>query len=218
MTNRILIDGIVVIYPHELNEDMNNLIIEKLNAKYIVCNKQYGCITNISKIHNEYKTYIERNTGNIRIHVKFMAGRILPIIGKLLKCTVHMIFNHGIFAQIDQHIKILIPIASIKNGKFIQNTQNGSVFEIKQNKASASASDSTASDSTASDSTASDSDSTASDSDSTASDSTASDSDSTASDSDSTDTLIIKNGDIIKIKITDVKYNKNRYNCIGELC
>jgi DNA-directed RNA polymerase subunit E'/Rpb7 len=200
MTNRILIDGIVVIYPHELNEDMNNLIIEKLNAKYIVCNKQYGCITNISKIHNEYKTYIERNTGNIRVHVKFMADRILPIIGKLLKCTVHMIFNHGIFAQIDQHIKILIPIASIKNGKFIQNTQNGSVFEIKQNK-QIKAAESTDSETTASDS-----------------DSTASDSDSTASDSDSTDTRIIKNGDIIKIKITDVKYNKNRYNCIGELC
>ena len=44
-----------------------------------------------------------------------------------------MIFNHGIFAQIGENIKILIP-SSILNGKFLakKDNFNGPVFEIKQ--------------------------------------------------------------------------------------
>ena len=131
MFDRILIDGIVIIYPYELDQNINDIIIKKLASKYIVCNKKYGCVTKINKIHNQYKTYIERNTSNIKVHIKFMVERILPRIDKRLNCKVHMIFNHGIFAQIDQHIKILIPIASIKNGKFIQNSPDGSIFQIE---------------------------------------------------------------------------------------
>ena len=203
MFDRILIDGIVIIYPYELDQNINDIIIKKLASKYIVCNKKYGCVTKINKIHNQYKTYIERNTSNIKVHIKFMVERILPRIDKRLNCKVHMIFNHGIFAQIDQHIKILIPIASIKNGKFIQNSPDGSIFQIEQNNMPPS-NDSVSNDSVSND-------------DSCSSESNDSDEDDSCSSEDKIQ-RIIKTGDLIKIKITDVKYNKNRYNCIGKLC
>ena len=240
MFDRILIDGIVIIYPYELDQNINDIIIKKLASKYIVCNKKYGCVTKINKIHNQYKTYIERNTSNIKVHIKFMVERILPRIGKRLNCKVHMIFNHGIFAQIDQHIKILIPIASIKSGKFIQNTPDGSIFQIEQNKSNntpASNDSDSNNDSCSSESNDSDDDDSCSsesndsdDDDSCSSESNDSDEDDSCSsesdDSDEDDSCssedkiqrIIKTGDLIKIKITDVKYNKNRYNCIGKLC
>ena len=164
MTDKILINGYIVLHPHELEQNIDNKIIEKINKKYIICNREYGCIMKLDKVHHKYKTSIDRNTGNIKIDVKFTVTRILPQYGKELVCNVHMIFNHGIFAQIGDHIKILVPVDSIKNGKFIQTD---GVFEIH--------------------------------------------------DSNDAQPITIARGDVIKIKINEIKYSKNRYNCIGEL-
>lgn len=232
MFDRILVDGIVIIYPYELDQNIDDIIIQKLTSKYIVCNKKYGCITGIKKIHNQYKTYIERNTSNIKVHIKFMVERILPSIGKRLNCKVHMIFNHGIFAQIDQHIKILIPIASIKNGKFIQNTPDGSIFQIEQNKSNTMSDSNDSDDENTCSSDSSDENDSSDDScssytnESDEDDSCSNESNGSESNDDNCSSKsiedkiqrIIKTGDLIKIKITDVKYNKNRYNCIGKLC
>jgi len=174
MDEKILVDGHVILSPDELHLDIYSLLEQKIKDKYIVCNREYGYIKSLCKIHNKFRSDVERNTGNVKIHVRFLAERILPIIGKQLICTVHMIFNHGIFAQIGENIKILIPLASITDGKFFTNgdpTNEGSdqpLFKIESR--------------------------------------------------DPSKSKIILRDDIITITITEVKYNKNRYNCIGLLC
>jgi len=169
MGDKILIDGHVILNPNELNNEIWDMLEQKIKEKYILCNHEYGYITKLCKIHNHYTSYIERNSGNVKMSVRFLAERILPVIGKQLVCTVHMIFNHGIFAQVGDNIKILIPTASIKNGSYTvidgDDCSKHSVFKI----------------------------------------------------SDSNETRFITVDDTIKITISDVKYNKNRYNCIGQL-
>jgi DNA-directed RNA polymerase subunit E'/Rpb7 len=170
MGDKILIDGYVILNPAELNEEIWSTLEQKIEEKYILCNHEYGYITKLCKIHNSYTSNIERNSGNVKISVRFLAERILPTIGKQLVCTVHMIFNQGIFAQVGENIKILIPTASIKNGKYTvidgdDDYSKHSVFKI----------------------------------------------------SEPDRTRIIAVDDVIKITINEVKYNKNRYNCIGQL-
>ena len=169
MSDKILIDGYIILTPDELNQEILYLLEHKIKEKYILCNHEYGYITKLCKIHNGYTSYIERNSGNVKISVRFLAERILPTIGKQLVCTVHMIFNHGIFAQIGENIKILIPAISIKNGKYSvddgDDCSKHPVFKI----------------------------------------------------SGDDGIKIIESDDTLKITINEVKYNKNRYNCIGQL-
>jgi len=168
MNEKLLIDGHIILTPNELNMEIWDMLEQKIKDKYIKCNNEYGCITKLCKIHNTYTTHIERNSGNVKIYTRFLAERILPTIGKQLSCTVHMIFNHGIFAQIGENIKILIPITSIKNGKYTvdegEDSSKHSVVKITGDHPK-----------------------------------------------------IIAADDDIKIIIIEVKYNKSRYNCIGQL-
>lgn len=163
MHESIVINGMITLYPNELHINLYETIEEKIRDKYIVCNKEYGCVNNILKIHNNYTTHVERNSGLIKLYIKFLVERILPTVGKKLRCDVHMIFNHGIFAQIEQNIKILIPTTELHDSTFIShdNEHGGPVFVTPSGK--------------------------------------------------------IKVHDTIEIIITEVKYNKNRYNCIGKL-
>ena len=163
MHESIVINGMITLHPNELHTNISEIIEQKIRNKYIVCNKEYGCVNNIIKIHKNYTTEVERNSGLIKLYIKFLVQRILPTVGKKLKCIVHMIFNHGIFAQIEQNIKILIPTSELHNATFISHDKEygGSVFATPSGK--------------------------------------------------------IKVNDTIEIIITDVKYSKNRYNCIGNL-
>ena len=165
MSDTILIEGTVRFAPNELNHNIRQLLVEKLSAKYITCNINNGYIQKIVKINNKYTTLIDNNSSDIVISIKFMAQRILPTIGMKLDCVVNTIFNHGIFAQIEDKIKILIPVATMRDYSF---DHSGSVEApgIPVFKSS---------------------------------------------------TVTIGKHDTIKIIITDVKYSKNRYNCIGKL-
>ena len=112
-----------------MHTNISEIIEQKIRNKYIICNKEYGCVNNILKIHNNYVTHVERNSGLIKLYIKFLAKRILPSVGKKLTCVVHMIFNHGIFAQIEQNIKILIPTTELHDSTFISH-DNEHVFLI----------------------------------------------------------------------------------------
>lgn len=165
MSNNILLEGSVMLAPDELNQDIQQLLVEKLVKKYVTCNINHGYIKRILKIHNNYTTLIDNNSGNIIFNMKFLVERILPEIGMKLDCVVHTIFSHGIFAQVADKIKILIPVATMQEYSFIRDgtdeMPNIPVFK-------------------------------------------------------SNEKTICKDTKL-QIIITDVKYGKNRYNCIGKL-
>ena len=170
MYDKIIIAGFVIITPNELNQNLQEILYTKLTKSYTTCSREHGCVRAIDKIDTNFTSEIEADTSNIRINIKFLVERILPEVGKKINCTVHMIFNHGIFAQIGENIKILIPATSINGQYYAQGTDgypDMPVYEIKSKKTSK-------------------------------------------------NSTVTKNS-TIAIEITDVKYNKNRYNCIGKL-
>ena len=166
MSTTLIIEGNVTLTPSELRENIQELLVSKLNKKYLTCNINYGYVYKILAVHNKYTTLIDNNSSNINFDLKFKIERILPIVNMKLNCTVHTIFNHGIFAQVEDKIKILVPSSTISD-YFFQKNQSDSIPAscfCKKDKSS-----------------------------------------------------IIKKNDTISIIITDVKYSKNRYNCIGKL-
>lgn len=163
MPDTIYVSGNVLLNPSELNENWKSTLVDHIKKKYINCTKQHGYITKIVSISNKITSQINSDTCYIKFNVNFIAEHILPAPGKTLECTVNMLFGHGIFAEISDKIKILIPIASLKDYKF--DNKNHSFIPI---------------------------------------------------DKKSTKQPISK-GDKVKIEISEIKYEKNRYNCIGNL-
>ena len=121
MSDIVLVDAHIVLAPSELHENLSTILPRKLEQKYIGCNKEYGCVVRLHKIDNNYTTEIDGNSGNILIYTKCLVERILPEVRKIFKCTVHMIFNHGIFAQLGENIKILIPKTTMSGYEFLQS-------------------------------------------------------------------------------------------------
>lgn len=165
MANNILINGTIQFTPNEIEEDIYPKILDKINKKYIKCNMEHGYVLKIQKIDKKFSVKINNNTSNIIFYIKFIAQRILPEVDKILTCKVQAIFNHGIFAQIEDKIKIIIPIASLSKFSYIKDGNetfpDTPIFYSEKR--------------------------------------------------------TIHKDMYIKIQIIDVKYAKNRYNCIGKL-
>jgi DNA-directed RNA polymerase subunit E'/Rpb7 len=270
MTENILVNGTVILNPQELHNNIQEIIHSKIYKKYIGCSKEFGYITSISKIHHTFQIDVDRNTANVKIFIPFLVERLLPKIGTKIKATVHMIFTHGIFAQIGDSIKILVPTDTIKNGKLVVNngittlhitpnhrntkfpndsmsddssesgsdsdsgsydsSETGSGSESETGSRSDSESGSYDSSGSGSESESGSYDSSGSESgsesesesesgsyDSSGSDSGSDEMSDTTSNDSELHQSVIQKGDIVTIKITEVKYNKNRYNCIGKL-
>ena len=160
MYDLININGFIILTPQEFNNDWKSTLAEKTKKKYLGCTNSYGYIIKITKISNDIETIFDSNSVSIRCNITFEVKRIKPEKNKKLNCNVNMIFNHGIFAEIDDKIKILIPDHTLKTDGYqfdkTDNVYNGNNTTIKKH-------------------------------------------------------------DKIVIEIIDIRYNNNKYDCIGKL-
>lgn len=164
MYENLIIDSFVTLEPNEFDNNWKNKIAEKIKQKYLGCTNKYGYIVEVLQIENNIDTVFDDNSVAIKCNTKIRIKRINPIIGKQLECTINMIFGHGIFAQIDDKIKILVP-----HNTLVQKGYNFNKMTNEYTKGTG------------------------------------------------TTTESIVKLQKIKIEITDVKYSKNMYNCIGKL-
>lgn len=119
----ITLSGEVVLHPEQMKEEWQKNIIDQIHKKYIKCDKVNGYICEITRISPDMEMILDTNTANIRCSIKFQAKRILPRIGLIIKCKISMIFQHGIFASINEGIKILIPQNTLDKYTFDQTKQ-----------------------------------------------------------------------------------------------
>jgi len=125
MHDELVIEGCVILQPDEFNNNWKNIIVDKIKSKYLGCTEKYGYIIDILQISNEIDTKLDCNTTMITCNIIIKVSRIKPEKHKVLSCKVQMIFNNGIFAQIDDKIKILVPNDTLENGNYIfQKTIN----------------------------------------------------------------------------------------------
>jgi len=114
-----------------LNQNIKENILQKLkeNLKN-ECTKENGYYINILKINKIKDNYISSNCENI-FEIEFQAEILKPEYGKIFEGEVCMIFSGGIFVNIKNKLKVLIPFSSLITHEF--DTQKNS-FKHKKNK------------------------------------------------------------------------------------
>ena len=114
-----IIERRICIEHDKLNKDVCSSIFEKI--KEITnneCTKEYGYILGVKRLVKIKDNYISNvNCDNIFI-VLFEAYTLKPEVGKKFKGKVCMLFNGGIFLNIENKQKVLIPVSSLKNYNF----------------------------------------------------------------------------------------------------
>ena len=119
MERRVCIDNEYLhknIYDHILTKIKENTINE--------CTKEYGYILNIKKLIKIKDNYISNVNCDSIFVVEFIAEILKPEIGKKFSGEVCMVFPGGIFLNIKNKQKVLIPISTLKNCIYDPHNKN----------------------------------------------------------------------------------------------
>jgi DNA-directed RNA polymerase subunit E'/Rpb7 len=131
MTSIISISKKISVESKYLDMNINENILTKLKEFFKnECTKDDGYYLDIIKVKKIIDNYISSNCENI-FEIEFEAEILKPEAGKIFEGEVCMIFSGGIFVNIKNKLKVLIPISTLNNYEFDQ-TKN--MFINKNNK------------------------------------------------------------------------------------
>ena len=160
MSLNIIIQKRVCIEPENLSSNLKIHIFDTLKKSIKnTCSKKFGYIIDIVKLIKIKDNYISNANSETVFEVMFEIETLKPEINKVFTGIVCMIFDRGIFLNIKNKFKVLIPLSTMMEYKFIQSEKI-----LRKGKDE------------------------------------------------------IQQGDILNVKITDVKYSNKSYICFGELC
>jgi DNA-directed RNA polymerase subunit E'/Rpb7 len=136
MTSIIKLQKKISIESQYLDSNIKENILKKLkNITNNECSKEYGYYININKINKILDNYISSNCENIFL-VEFEAEILKPEIDKKYEGKVCMLFGGGIFLNVLNRLKILIPLSTIIDYEYNQiknnftNKKNGKVINL----------------------------------------------------------------------------------------
>lgn len=117
MSEIIRIKKKIEVEPKYFNSKLQEHILTKLKSVCEDCSQSYGYLLSIIQIV-EMKNNMITPLSTV-FNVEFEAKVIKPEIGKKFKGVVTMIFQYGIFIEVQDKLKILIP----------QNQMNGYTYD-----------------------------------------------------------------------------------------
>ena len=85
------------------------------------CSKENGYIIEVKEIEEIIDNIIAPATSTVFFTVKYRANILKPVIGEVVKGKICMIFQYGIFVDIMNIMKILIPATSMDNFEYNNN-------------------------------------------------------------------------------------------------
>lgn len=99
------------------------------------CSKEYGYILKVLKINKIKDNNISGNNCEIILTVDILVETLKPEINKIFTDKVCMIFSGGIFLDIKNKFKVLIPATSLQEFTFKSETKSfvKDDLEIKEN-------------------------------------------------------------------------------------
>lgn len=104
----------VCLEPKFLDENIQTHLIEKISVMTKnECTKEHGYILSVNKISQILDNRISSANSAIVFTVEFEAETLKPVVGGILKGTVCMILPKGIFLDVQEKIKVFIPISSL---------------------------------------------------------------------------------------------------------
>jgi DNA-directed RNA polymerase subunit E'/Rpb7 len=119
-----IIERKVCIEPEYLYSDLKAKLFEKVKKIYEnECTKENGYILKVNKIENVKDNYISNVNSSIVFILDINVDVLKPDINEIYTDKVSMIFGGGLFINIKNKIKVLIPISSLTNYKFDASTK-----------------------------------------------------------------------------------------------
>jgi len=120
-----IIERKITIEPEFLYSDLNAKLLEK--TKKVLeneCTKENGYILKVNKIARIKDNYISNVNSSIIFVMDIDVDVLKPEINALYTDKVSMIFSGGLFINIKNKIKLLIPISSLLGYKFDASTKS----------------------------------------------------------------------------------------------
>lgn len=123
MLEVIRITDKVCISPEFLNSNINIHILDKIKeTKINDCNKENGYIIKIRKLLKILDNNISKVNCDLIFTVVYEAEVLRPEIGKTFEDKVCMVFSSGLFVNVMDKFKVLIPITCLQNYLFENNS------------------------------------------------------------------------------------------------
>jgi DNA-directed RNA polymerase subunit E'/Rpb7 len=111
-----------------LDKNIHNHLLKKLKETVEnTCNMDQGYILKVIKIIEIVDNNIISSNTSVIFVVKYEAETFKPKINNVISGKVCMIFQHGIFIDILNKMKVIIPIKSLQN--FIYNEKIGFISD-----------------------------------------------------------------------------------------
>lgn len=120
MTSVIIIQRKICLEPEYLDKNIRSHLLNKLVSSFTnECNKEHGYVLKVNRIINIKDNYISSNCEHIFI-LNVEIETLKPEIDKELVGTICMIFSGGIFLNVKNKLKVLIPITTLCEYSFDQ--------------------------------------------------------------------------------------------------
>lgn len=130
--NNVNMETYVTLNPNELGEDLDKIIMEKLNAQYLnKCIKKYGYILKVENFKHNNNIILSRVNQDMYIKCDVEILSIIPEIDQIYYGIVKIVYPQGIFIKLLNIFDTLIPYELLQkqNYKFI----NGSFINVNNN-------------------------------------------------------------------------------------
>lgn len=117
--NTITIDKFICLKPFELDNNIKNTILNNMR-NYLVnkCSENNGYIISVNKIIKILDTRISNTTSDIICNVRVEVCSLKPVLENVYKATICMVFSQGIFVEIEEKMKVLIPTDKLEEFTF----------------------------------------------------------------------------------------------------
>lgn len=103
-----------------LSQNLEKHLYEKIETNITnECTKEHGHFIKLVKINGIKDNYISSNCENIFI-VSFDIENLKPEVGNVYKGDVCMIYSGGMMINIENILKVFIPVSTLKDYEFIQ--------------------------------------------------------------------------------------------------
>lgn len=115
--NSMKVSEKICIEPRFFSQNLKEKITEKLNGKLCNnCNQKYGYITSIHDLEIVDNEILD--DGQVAFEVHFLVDTVKPSPGDMFEGKVCMLFDNGVFINVQDKFNVLIPINVLEGYKY----------------------------------------------------------------------------------------------------
>lgn len=127
--SKMIMEKKICVEPKYLNENIREYLLEKVKKDYLLqCDSEKGYIVKIYDNIQILDNTVATASPNVFFRIRFQVKALKPEAGCDYEGKVCMIFPQGIFVEVLEKMKVLVPVDKLGNYKYVKGDnifQNG---------------------------------------------------------------------------------------------